>query len=179
MADGSVTVQVKGLAELGNALKQFPEVLGKKYLRRATYDAARLIADDAAAKAAGAKKYQAAMQQIAQNIAVFARRESNPNLAHYAVGVRRVRVSKKIKRVLRVLRKSGQSARIENDTFFWHWYEFGTAQRFTKSDGNRGRIEAQPYLRPAFEAQKANSVEKFKVSLAIGVQEAAAEVGAK
>lgn len=34
------TVEVKGLEELGRALAAFPQVLGSKYLRRATYTAA-------------------------------------------------------------------------------------------------------------------------------------------
>jgi HK97 gp10 family phage protein len=168
-------IEVKGLDELGRALSEFPEVMAKKYLRRATFTAARVFADDAALRASGAPLYHDAMAQIAKNIAVFKR--SAPNgTAHYAVGVRRVRISRKIKNVIRILRRAGQTTRIENDTFFWHWYEFGTEERYTKGGAARGRIIAQPYLRPAFEAQKEAAVDAFKADLAEGVAAAAREV---
>lgn len=170
------TVTVKGLDEIGRALSEFPTVLAKKYLRRATFKAARTIADDAAARANAAPKYQAAMQQIAKNVSVFRRQTDSPGEAHYAVGVRRVKLSAKIKRTLRILRRAGQSVRIENDTFFWHWYEFGTAERHTQSGAYRGKIIAQPFLRPAFEAQKEAAIGVFKEALAEGVTLAAKEV---
>jgi HK97 gp10 family phage protein len=166
------TVEVKGLRELGEALKAFPDVLGKKYLRRATFRAAETIAQDAVARANSAPKYPAAMQQIAKNIAVF-KRKSDADTAHYAVGVRRIRLSSKVKRVLRIMRRAGQPIRIENDTFFWWWFEKGTRSRVTKKGANRGKIEAQPFLRPAFEAQKENALVVFKTDLAEGVMLAA------
>jgi len=170
------TVPIKGLDDLGRALKEFPEVIGKKYLRRGTYQAARTIADDAVIRAAGAPLYAQAMEQISKNIAVFARRNPDPSTAHYAVGVRRVKLSKRLKRVLRVLRNTGQAGQLENDTFFWHWYEFGTTERRTTKGENRGKIIAQPYLRPAFEAKKNEAIEAFKKSLAQDVEAAAREV---
>lgn len=169
------TVEVKGLAELGEALKAFPDVLGKKYLRRATFKAAEAISQDAVARALSAPKYPAAMQQIAKNIAVF-KRKSDANGSHYAVGVRRIRLSAKVKRVLRILRRADQPVRVENDTFFWWWFEKGTRTRATKKGANRGKIEAQPFLRPAFEAQKLHAIEVFKQDLSDGVAAAAREV---
>ena len=168
-------VQVKGLDELGRALAEFPNVIAQKYLRRATFKAARVIADDAVTRASGAPLYHAAMEQIAKNIAVF-KRSTPLGEAHYAVGVRRVRLSAKVKKTLRILRRGGESVKIENDTFFWHWYEFGTEERHTASGANRGKIQAQPYLRPAFEAQKGAAVEAFAADLALGVAAAAREV---
>ena len=173
----AVTVKVEGLAELGRALSAFPPALAKRYLRRATYEAARAFADDAAQRAASARLYKPAMEQIAKNIAVFARRDVDPGTtAHYSVGVRRIKLSRKIKSVLRTLRRAGQGVRIENDTFFWHWFEFGTQDRHTKKGAYRGKILAQPFLRPAFEAKKDASVEVFKAALAAGVDAAAREV---
>jgi hypothetical protein len=96
----------------------------------------------------------------------------------YSIGVRRIKLSRKIKKTLRIIKRAGLSINIENDTFFWWWFEKGTAQRFTKAGGNRGVIEAQPFLRPAFESEKTNAIEVFKVSLADGVAAAAAETSA-
>lgn len=172
----TTTVTIKGLDEVGRALAEFPEVIAKKYLRKATFSAAQTIAAAAAANANAAPRYQAAMQQIAKNVAVFRRTTESPGIAHYAVGVRRVKLSAKVKKTLRILRRAGQSVRIENDTFFWHWYEFGTAPRQTKKGAFRGRITATPFLRPAFEAQKNAAIEVFAKSLAEGVTAAAKEV---
>lgn len=169
------TVTVNGLSEIGEALKEFPIELSRKYLRRATYAAAEAIAQDAVARAKGAPRYQAAMDQIAKNIAIF-KRKTDDSSAHYAIGVRRVRTSKKIKNVLRIIRRSGQTVRIENDTFFWWWFEKGTAARYVKSGGFRGRILATPFLRPAFEAQKDRALVVFKDDLSEGVQLAARAV---
>ncbi len=115
------------------------------------------------------------MEQIAKNIAVF-RRKSDDSVAHYAVGVRRIKLSAKVKRTLRILRRANQPIRIENDTFFWWWFEKGTVGRVTKHGANRGRIIATPFLRPAFEAQKDHALEVFKGDLAEGVQLAARAV---
>lgn len=175
----AVTVKVNGLDQLGRALSAFPPTLARKYLRRATYQAARTIADDAATRAQGAPLYKAAMEQIAKNIAVFARRDvPADSAAHYAVGVRRVRLTRKVKRVLRILRRVGQTLKIENDTFFWTWYELGTQDRYTAAGAYRGKIQAQPFLRPAFEAQKDAALATFQSALADGVAAAAREVAA-
>jgi HK97 gp10 family phage protein len=175
----SERVKVEGLEELGKALKEFPEILGKKYLARATFTAAAQIEARAISNAIASRQYQAAMQLIAKNIAIFKRRDE-PNTAHYAIGVRRVRVSAKVKKVLRVLRRDEQAVKIENDTFFWWWFEKGTAERVVKKTGQHvGKIQAQPFLRPAFESEKENAVEVFRVTLADGVIAAAQEARSK
>ncbi len=169
-------VKVTGLEELGRALAQFPYVLAKKYLARATYTAAAQIENRAIANAKGNSVYPLAMGLIAENIAVF-KRKADDQTSHYAIGVRRVKLSRKVKKTLRIIRRAGLSLKIENDTFFWWWFEKGTAQRFKKSNGQgTGRIQAQPFLRPAFESEKESALEVFRVTLADGVQAAAAEV---
>ena len=153
-------VEVRGLSELGEALKNFPEVLGRKYLRKATFAAAGVIKEDAITRA---PVHTGAMKE---HIAVF-RRKSEPSEAHYAIGVKGIKFNKKVKRVLRNLRKIAGVKRlnIAGDLYYWRFLEFGTA-----------KMPARPFMRPAFEAQKMNAIDKFRESLADGVQAAAAEV---
>jgi HK97 gp10 family phage protein len=153
------TVTVTGLEQLGRALKAFPEVIAKKYLRRATYTAAAVIEADAISRApvnTGA---------LRDHIAIF-KRASDDNSAHYAIGIRGIRLNRKMKKVLRIIRRQngGGRTQVEGDVFYWRFVEFGTS-----------KMSARPFLRPAFESQKMNAIEVFKTTLADGVAAAAAE----
>lgn len=100
------------------------------------------------------------------HIAIFKRRSPDSHTVAYAIGVRGIKLNRKIKNVLRVLRKAnGTRTSIQGDTFYWRYLEFGTS-----------KMAARPFLRPAFEAQKNAAIEVFKTTLAEGVQAAAAEV---
>jgi HK97 gp10 family phage protein len=154
-------VRVDGLEELGKALKDFPTVLAQKYLKRATFTAAALIEADAISRA------PVRTGLLKSKIAIF-KRSSDGNTAHYAIGVRKLRLNTKIKKVLRILRKAngGESGvQLQDEAFYWRFLEFGTA-----------KMSARPFLRPAFESQKNAALEVFRVTLADGVQAAAAEV---
>lgn len=154
-------VKVDGLEELGKALRDFPTVLAQKYLKRATFTAAALIEADAISRA------PVRTGLLKSKIAIF-KRSSDGNTAHYAIGVRRLRLTRKVKRVLKILRKANggsSGVTIDDDAFYWRFLEFGTA-----------KMSAHPFLRPAFEAQKEAAIEVFRVTLADGVQAAAAEV---
>ena len=152
-------IEVKGLRELGEALKNFGPVLAKKYLRRATYEAAKVIEADAESRA------PVRTGTLKSKIAIF-RRKSDENSAMYAVGVRPVKLSRKVKKVLRILRKAnGTRTSIDGDAFYWRFLEFGTA-----------KMAARPFLRPAFEAQKAAAIDAFAKSLADGVEKASLDV---
>ena len=151
-------VRVDGLAELGEALKQFPEVLGKKYLRKATFLAAQVIEQDAITHA------PVRTGNMKDAIAIF-KRKDDPSTAHYAIGVRKIKLNRKMKNVFRIVRRAGMKLGIQGDAYYWRFVEFGTA-----------KMPAHPFLRPAFEAQKMAAIEKFRTSLADGVQAAAKEV---
>lgn len=151
-------VKVEGLEALGKALRDFPTVLAQKYLKRATYTAAALIETDAISRA------PVLTGLLKSKIAVF-KRSADGNSSHYSIGVRKLRLNRKVKKVLKITRKANISIEIADDAFYWRFLEFGTA-----------KMSARPFLRPAFEAQKENAVEVFRVMLADGVQAAAAEV---
>lgn len=153
------TVTVTGLSELGEALKQFPVVIAQKYLRRAAYTAAALIEADAISRA------PVRTGALRDHIAIF-KRKSDGNTAAYAIGIRGIRLNRKVKNVLRILRKAnGNRTQIAGDVYYWQFLEFGTS-----------KMSARPFLRPAFEANKDSAIELFRTTLADGVQAAAAEV---
>lgn len=159
MAD-AIQVKVEGLAELGQALKDFGPVLSKKYLRKATFEMARVIADDAKSRVA------VRTGTLRDNIAVF-KRLSTDVVSSYVVGVRKIKLNRKMKKVLRILRNSNGGARtsITGDAYYWRFLEFGTA-----------KMSAHPFMRTAFEAQKMNALSQFQVALAAGVEAASREV---
>jgi HK97 gp10 family phage protein len=152
------TENVKGLRELGEALKAFGAILGKRYLARATSATAAVFRDEAKSLA----PFKSG--NLRDNIVIF-KRTADGNTAHYAVGVRPIHLTAKSKKVLRILKRAtGHRASIEGDPFYWRFLEFGTS-----------KMAARPFLRPAFESKKQDAVETFKKSLADGVDAAAAE----
>jgi HK97 gp10 family phage protein len=158
-------IEVRGLRELGDALKEFPEVIGKKYLRKATFAMAQLIEQDAISRApvrTGALK---------SHIAIF-KRKSDGDTAAYAIGIRGIKLTRKLKNVLRIVRKAngGQRTMIAGDVFYWHFMEWGYHDR--KGVFHPG----VRFMTKAFEAQKLNAIDKFRESLADGVARAAEEV---
>lgn len=160
-------VSIDGLDELGRALKQFPEQLGKKYLRKATFAATDVIRQDAEGRApvlTGALK---------AHIAIF-RRPDDPSTAHYAIGVRGIRLNKKLKRLASKLRQIAgvKHLNIAGEYYYWRMQELGWHDK-------KGVFHKNAFLRPAFEAQKMNALEAFRIALAQGVKDAAAEVAAK
>jgi HK97 gp10 family phage protein len=151
--------EVSGLRELGEALQAFGPTLARKYLAKAVYTAADVIRDDAFSRA------PFRTGNLRAHIAIF-RRQATDNVAEYDVGVRPIRLNAKVKKVLRILRRStGRRTAIQGDPYYWRFLEFGTS-----------RMAARPFLRPAFEAQKGKALDKFRESLAVGVEKAAAEV---
>lgn len=58
------------------------------------------------------------------------------------------------KPVSQVFVEHGSGAK--NDAWYWHFHEFGTAPRFTKSGKSAGRIPERPFIRPAFDGVMAN-----------------------
>ena len=133
--------------------------MGAKYLRRATYTAAALIEQDAIARA------PVRTGALRDHIAIFKRKSPNSETVAYAIGIRGIKLNRKIKNVLRIMRKAnGTRTNVAGDVFYWRYLEFGTS-----------KMAARPFLRPAFESQKMAAIDVFKTTLADGVAAAAAE----
>jgi hypothetical protein len=156
-------VVVNGVDQVGRALAALPYIIARKYLRRATFNAIEVIRVDAEARA------PVRTGDLKANIAVF-RRADVETTAHYALSVRGFRLSRKIKRVLRILRKAngGQRQPITGDTYYWRLQELGWHDK-------KGVFHRNSFLRPAFEAQKDAALERFRLDLGESLPAAAAE----
>ena len=150
------TVQVRGLSELGEALNLFGQKIALKYLRAATSDAAAVFRDDAKARA---PVLTGAMRDA---IAIFKRPNPAPNAVKYAVGVGKLRISKKIRGLLRRSKTLDNHIIAAGNEFYWRFVEFGTS-----------KMKARPFLRPALVAMTPAAIEKFRLTLSLGVDQAA------
>ena len=83
----------------------------------------------------------------------------------YLVGVRGG--AKRYANTKRNVRKgrAGKEYKTDGNTYYWRFIEFGTE-----------RQPAQPFLRPAFEAQKENALAVITDTLAKGIESAAKKV---
>jgi HK97 gp10 family phage protein len=157
-------ITVTGLKQLGQALQEFGDKVAKKYLRAATSDAAEVFKEDAKNRAPvysghDPRRIPGAMRDA---IDVFSRNTSDPMTARYAVGVGTIRIPSKVKRVLRTLKRAKLSVNIPGDTFYAKFVERGTS-----------KMAAQPFLRPAFDSQSDAALEQFRLTLSLGVDQAA------
>jgi HK97 gp10 family phage protein len=143
------TLEVKGLSELGDALVALGNRIARNYLRKATSDAAEVFRDEAKAHA---PVRTGAMRDA---IAIFKRPNPSPTSVMYAVGVGKLRIAKKIRRLLRQATAFDSHVINEGNEFYWRFVEFGTS-----------KMKAQPFLRPALESAKYKALDQFSFSLA-------------
>ena len=132
-------VQILGLSELMRTLEKLPKEIASKSggpVKQALFQAAKLIREDASRRAPMGKTGNLKR-------AVRMRRYRNPKSRGYSEAyIIDVRTGKKPKK--------GQKAR-PNQAYYWRWVEFGSKKQ-----------KAQPFLRPAFEANKEAAVRKFQ-----------------
>lgn len=157
-------VQVKGLSELGEALKMFGDEIGAKHLKAAAFACADVIKEDAITRAPVLKEIddRRIAGALRDAIAVFKRPSPNAETVHYAVGIRRIKINAKIKRVLKTLNlKAARGS--GGDVFYGHLMEFGYHDHAGKwHEGTR-------FMTKAFEAKKNAALEAFSLRLSQGV----------
>jgi len=161
MTDGVQIQFVRGLNEMALAFKKLPRTLAGKHLAHAVLPAAQLIRDDARIRA---PYYHGKVQEGhpppgTLHRALIVKRATEPGVevttlqVTYIVTVRHGRKEQSVG-------KKHQNL----DAYYWWWVEKGTA-----------KMRATPYLRPTFEADKAECLELIKAGLAEGVRQAADE----
>jgi HK97 gp10 family phage protein len=155
---------VKGLRELSDALRQLPDRIARNALRQSVAAGAAVIRKDAQSRApvassplpSGGPPPGTLKRSV---VTRYARELSNQVSQTYTVGVRH---GKKY-------RKQGKKGTLSQDAYYWRWVEFGTV-----------KMRAQPFLRPAFEANKQLAVQVIAQYLAKRIPEEAATLpGAK
>lgn len=151
----SEEVEIHGLRELQERLRQLPRELQGKVLTQALREGGRVIVKDAqgrapvavAAHPVGKGKEQVQPGNIRRNIVMRAVKETD-STATVSIGVR----------------SSGKKS--NKNAFYWRFLEFGT--KF---------IAARPYMRPAFEARKLEAAQKIKEALAKRIDAAVRKLG--
>jgi HK97 gp10 family phage protein len=144
-------MNVAGLKELQDSLKQLPDNIARNVLRGSVNAGASVIANEAKAKAPvytgpvseghpppGTLKRSIVQKQIKEL--------SNLLQQTFFVTVRR---GKKYQ-------KQGKGGNLSQDAFYAAWVEWGTAKM----------MPARPFMRPAFESKKEAAVEAIKDYLA-------------
>ncbi|MCB1567827.1 MAG: HK97 gp10 family phage protein [Xanthomonadales bacterium] len=157
-------ISIRGLEKTVKALRSLPAELGSKGggpIRGALFAAGRLIRDDAQSRAPignGTPK----PGNLRANIFLY--RDRNPQSSgaaeHYIIGVR---TGRKLSRKRKFKFSGGLRVLTGGDAWYWFWVEFGTKKQ-----------PAQPFMRPAFEANKRRAVVVFGRELRKMVSKAAA-----
>ena len=148
MAQPSFKFELHGVKETMAALEQLPTLSMKKTVVRNALKKAAIPIRDAAKIKAGSIKYDA------DNI------------------VKSIHVDTKLTRKQRRDR-SRVTVYVGPSHPLAHLFEFGTAQRFTKTGARRGYITATPFLRQAWDEKKMVALETLKKELWEQIKKAA------
>ncbi len=147
-------VQIKGLAELGRALRELPDRVAKNDLRGSVYAGAKVIRDEARLRAPRAAQSLGPNQPPPGTLKRSVIMKHVPELS----GLTRqtffvlVRHGKKY-------RKQGKKGTLSQDAWYWRFIEFGTR-----------KMRARPFLRPALEAKRREAAQAMKERLAERVE---------
>ena len=161
-------VNVKGLKELQESMKALSANVSKNVLRGAVNAGARVIRDQARANApvlhAAIPSHQPPGTLKRSIVASFIRERSSQTQSMYYVTVRQ---GKKY-------RGQGKRQTMSQDAYYGAWVELGhyfvghksqnaTWSKHRKAQHSRGiYVPPHPYLRPAFDAKKQDSVEAMR-----------------
>lgn len=165
MAD---TIKVEGLDDIVARLRALPTAISGKNggpVRKALAKAAQLVRDDARNHAPVGET-----GMLKENIIMY--RDRNPQdigaTEHYRVGVRKIKLTRKVKNLLRKVARAGTSIKIAEDVYYWRFVEFGTS-----------KMKARPFLRPAFDNNKGAINDTFIETLSAGIDKAVKDLGGK
>jgi len=152
---GKTRVEVKGLRELGKALKDLGNAVGLKVSRGATAAGARVVRKQAVANIEAAPSIETGSLRDAVIVKRAGRGESSLTSEHLVtVRGRGKPYNKKGQRIARAPHA--------------HLVEFGTVN-----------MPAEPFLRPAYEQKKGDAVTAIAEQLAKGIDRAAKKVAVK
>lgn len=161
-----ITIKLDGLDEVVRRMKALPAAIaGNKGgpIRKALYAGAKLVRD--------AAKENAPVKTGALRDAIILYRDRNPAAVganeHYSVGVRKIKINRKVARLLRRIKASGKTIRTD-DTFYWRFAEFGTSKQ-----------AAKPFMRPAIDNNVGAVTEAITSTFTAEVDKAVASLGGR
>jgi len=143
------TKNLTGFAEMAKKLRDFGPRVGRKHLRASTSKGAAVIKKKARALA------RVDTGEMRKDIQQKREKTQGDHIASYSVYTRSGKRS----------RLSGKARNVDKDSFYWKFLEFGTA-----------KMEAKPFMVPAYETEKENAVDEIGNELGKRIQQEAADM---
>ena len=156
MAD--VTIKLTGFKELSDKLRELGPKVARRGLRAASFAGAAIIRD---ATKRNHPEFTSRTGTLEANIIATKRRGSNELTATYRVTVRGKTKKFANTAANRRARRVGKRYKVEGPAFYGKFLEFGTS-----------KMEAHPFLRPAFFSNVDNAIEAMKARLAKSIEDA-------
>lgn len=155
-----MNIQISGLKELEQAMRQLPDKLQQRPLRAAVNAAAQVVKKQARANVpvdTGLLKKDI--------IVTRSRRRSAPGRETYLVMVREKKKKYADTRRNRRANRVGKTYTVQGDAYYWRFLEFGTV-----------KMPARPFMRRAFENTKNQQIDALKTKLSESIEKLAREL---
>ena len=140
------TFKIEGLAELGKTLRELPKRVARNGLRVSVYAGAKVVRDEARARAPKAEQPLGPNQPPPGTLKRSVIMKHIPELSSLTRQTFFVTV-----RHGKKYRKQGKNGNLSQDAWYWRFVEFGTR-----------KMRAQPFLRPALEAKRREAGQAMK-----------------
>jgi HK97 gp10 family phage protein len=157
------TFKIEGLAELGKALRELPERVARNGLRVSVYAGAKVVRDEARARAPKAAQSLGPNQPPPGTLKRSVIMKHIPELSSLTRQTFFVTV-----RHGKKYRKQGKKGNLSQDAWYWRFVEFGTR-----------KMRARPFLRPALEARRSEAGQAMKDRLSERIEMEASKLSRK
>lgn len=157
------TFKIEGLAELGKALRELPERVARNGLRVSVYAGAKVVRDEARARAPKAAQSLGSNQPPPGTLKRSVIMKHIPELSSLTRQTFFVTV-----RHGKKYRKQGKKGNLSQDAWYWRFVEFGTR-----------KMRARPFLRPALEAKRREAGQAMKDRLSERIEMEASKLSRK
>ncbi len=147
MADEMMHMRVEGLSDIEQLLKKLPKANQRKIKRGALRAGSRVVVK--------------AQRENIDRIPNERLGQSGKRRFKKSVGV----VTSKSRRHEASVYVGPRYSGVKHIAPDAHLFEFGTEDRFTEAGARRGRIKATPFVRPAWDAEKAEAVDQIRREL--------------
>lgn len=158
-----ITVDVKGLKELQQALLRLPIEVQDRPLKSAVSAAAKIVQDEV---------HRRAPLGATGNLrkAVYrtrSRSRSAVGKETYIIGIRQGKAKYANTKFNRSKNRVGKTYKTQGEAYYWRFIEFGRP--------NQG-VAARPFIRPAFEAKRTEAITKFSEKMKQAIERTAARL---
>lgn len=157
------TFKIEGLAELGKALRELPERVARNGLRVSVYAGAKVVRDEARARAPKSAQSLVPNQPPPGTLKRSVIMKHIPELSSLTRQTFFVTV-----RHGKKYRKQGKKGNLSQDAWYWRFVEFGTR-----------KMRAWPFLRPALEARRREAGQAMKDRLSERIEMEASKLSRK